>query len=284
MQIDSHRHFWRYDAVRDSWIANRMRVLQRDFPLEHPAPELSANGIDATVAVQIDQSEDETTFPLGFCNENRADRDPCIAGVAGWVDLRARNLPERREYFSQLEELRGFRHIVQGEPDDRFPLRDEFCRGISRLREGARQLPAAVEFVERFPDQPFVVDHIAKPAIAAGEIAAGEIAADQIAAGAIESRERNLRAIAVDPNVFCKLSGLIADADWNNWSTELLEPYLRIAFDAFGAARLMFGSDWPVCLLAASYDRVKELAADFAAARKRSRPKFLTRPPRVFTV
>jgi L-fuconolactonase len=266
MQIDSHQHFWRYDAVRDAWITDRMRVLQRDFLPEHLAPELVTNGIDATVAVQADQSEDETNFLLGLCDENRAERDARIAGVVGWVDLRAPNLPERLEYFSQFEKLRGFRHIVQDEADDRFLLRDDFCRGISRLREFgftydiliyARQLPAAVKFVERFPDQPFVVDHIAKPAIDTGEIATS----------AIESWERNLRAVAANPNVFCKLSGLITEADWDNWNAELLEPYLGIAFDAFGADRLMFGSDWPVCLLAGSYDRVKGLVEDFVRGR-----------------
>jgi L-fuconolactonase len=213
------------------------------------------------VAVQADQSEDETNFLLGLCDENRAERDAFIAGVVGWVDLRAPNLPERLEYFSQFEKLRGFRHIVQGEADDRFLLRGDFCRGISRLREFgftydiliyARQLPAAVEFVERFPDQAFVVDHIAKPAIAAGEI---------------DVWERNLRAIAANPNVFCKFSGLITEADWDNWNAELLEPYLEITFDAFGADRLMFGSDWPVCLLAGSYDRVKGLVEDFVRGR-----------------
>jgi L-fuconolactonase len=261
MQIDSHQHFWRYDAVRDAWITDAMRVLQRDFLPEHLTPELRANRIDATVAVQADQSEDETNFLLSLCHQDRAEYEPSIAGVVGWVDLRAANLPHRLEHFSQFEKLRGFRHIVQAEADDRFLLRDDFCRGVSRLREFgftydiliyARQLPAAVEFVERFPDQPFVVDHIAKPAIAAGEI---------------DSWERNLRAIAAHPNVFCKLSGLITEADWSDWTAELLRPYLEIALDAFGVDRLMFGSDWPVCLLAGSYHRVKALIADFVRDR-----------------
>lgn len=256
MQIDSHQHFWRYNAARDAWITDAMSVLRRDFLPKDLAPELNANGIDATVAVQADQAEDETNFLLRL-----AEREPFIAGVVGWVDLCAANLPERLQHFSQFEKLRGFRHIVQAEPDDRFLLRDDFCRGVSRLHEFgftydiliyARQLPAAVEFVERFPDQPFVVDHLAKPAIASGEI---------------EGWERNLRAIAANPNVYCKLSGLITEADWNDWDAELLAPYLEITFDAFGADRLMFGSDWPVCLLAGSYDRVMALVADFVQRR-----------------
>lgn len=256
MQIDSHRHFWRYDAVRDSWIADAMRVLRRDFLPERPEPELNANGIDATVAVQADQSDEETHFLLRL-----AERNPFIAGVVGWADLCAANLPKRREYFSQFEKLRGFRHVVQSEPDDRFLLRDHFCRSIARLREFgfsydisiyARQLPAAIEFVERFPDQSFVVDRIAKPAISAREI---------------DGWARNVRAIAANPNVFCKLSGLITEADWDNWNLELLDPYLAIAFDAFGADRLLFGSDWPVCVLAGSYHRVKRLVTDFLRGR-----------------
>jgi L-fuconolactonase len=256
MQIDSHQHFWRYDAVRDAWITDAMSVLRRDFLPEDLAPELNANGIDATVAVQADQSEDETNFLLRL-----AERKPFIAGVVGWVGLCAANLPARLEYFSPFEKLRGLRHIVQAEADDRFLLRDDFCRGVSRLREFgfnydilicARQLPAAVEFVERFPDQPFVVDHLAKPAIAPGEI---------------DGWERSLRAIAANPNVYRNLSGLITEAGWNDWNAELLAPYLEITFDAFGADRLMFGSDWPVCLLAGSYDRVKALVADFVQRR-----------------
>jgi L-fuconolactonase len=277
MRIDSHQHFWRYHAVRDAWITEAMSVLRRDFLPEDLAPELNANGIDATVAVQADQSEDETNFLFRL-----AEREPFIAGVVGWVDLCAANLPERLQHFSQFEKLRGFRHIVQAEPDDRFLLRDDFCRGVSRLHEFgftydiliyAHQLPAAVEFVERFPDQPFVLDHLAKPPIASGEM---------------DRWERHLRAIAANPNVYCKLSGLITEADWHNWNAELLAPYLEVTFDAFGADRLMFGSDWPVCLLAGSYDRVKRLIADFVQGRsgqeRASSEAFLATTRSVFTV
>jgi len=252
VRIDSHQHFWRYDATRHSWITDEMRALRRDFLPEDLRPELNANRIDATVVVQVEHSEDETHFLLKL-----AERDPTIAGVVGWVDLRAPDLPQRLEYFSQFEKLRGFRHIVQSEPDDRFLLRDDFCRGISLLREFgftydiliyARQLPAAVTFVERFPDQRFVIDHIAKPAIAVREI---------------HDWARSMRAIAANPNVFCKLSGLITEADWNNWTADVFGPYLDVVFDAFGADRLLFGSDWPVCLLAGSYDRVHQLIAGY---------------------
>lgn len=254
MNIDSHQHFWRYDARRDTWITDEMAVLKQDFLPADLLPGLAANGIDACVAVQAGQSEDETHFLLDC-----AEQHPEIAGVVGWVDLRAPNLPERLAYFSQFEKLRGFRHIVQAEPDDRFLLREDFCRGIARLDDFGltfdiliypKQLPAAIEFVARFPAQPFVIDHLAKPAIRAKDI---------------DSWCRQIRAVAAHPNVFCKVSGLITEGDWRNWRAEDCKPCLDVVFEAFGADRLMFGSDWPVCLLAGTYGEVKDLIADYTA-------------------
>lgn len=251
LTIDSHQHFWRYNSTRDTWITDEMRVLRRDYLPENLAPELAACGIDATIAVQADQSEDETRFLLDL-----AERHPSIAGVVGWVDLRADDLPQRLEHYSKFRKLRGFRHIVQAE-DDCFLLRKDFQRGVSRLAEFgftydiliyARQLPAAIEFVDRLPDQSFVLDHIAKPNLAAREII---------------QWERHIRALAAHPNVMCKISGMITEADWRNWSASLFQPYLDIVWDAFGAERLMFGSDWPVCLLAGSYSQVKRIVDDF---------------------
>jgi len=254
MIIDSHQHFWRFQPLRDAWITEEMGVLRRDYMPADLAPVLESNLVGATVAVQADQSEDETHFLLDL-----AARHPFIAGVVGWVDLRAPNLPERLQYFSRFEKLRGFRHIVQAE-DDCFLLRQDFQRGVALLPTFgftydiliyARQLPAAVEFAEQFPGQPFVLDHIAKPNLAAREI-----------------REwgRHMRALASNPNVMCKLSGMITEADWRHWQAEDFAPYLEIACDAFGPRRLMFGSDWPVCLLAGSYEQVKGLVSDFLRA------------------
>lgn len=255
MIVDSHQHFWRYDSVRDAWITAPMGVLRRDYLPPDLAPELAANGVNLTVAVQADSTEAETDFLLDL-----AERNPFIAGVVGWVNLLAADLAARLAHYSQFPKLRGFRHIVQGEPDD-FLLREDFRLGVASLANFgftydvlvyARQLPAAVEFVRQLTAQPLVVDHIAKPDLRAGEIA---------------QWERHMRAIAGNPNVMCKLSGMITEADWRKWTAAQFQPYLEIVWDAFGPHRLMFGSDWPVCLLAGSYSQVKTLVEDFLAGR-----------------
>ncbi|MHB8524918.1 MAG: amidohydrolase family protein [Candidatus Acidiferrales bacterium] len=252
MTIDSHQHFWRYDPVRDDWITNEMAGLRRDFLPEHLMAELIENQVDGCVAVQADQSEQETMFLLDLARERSF-----ILGVVGWVDLRSDRLPERLECFSQFPKLRGFRHIVQAESDERFLLRSDFLRGIGQLhRLGftydiliyARQLPAAAEMVALFPAQKFVVDHIAKPQIKGKEIT---------------SWERDIRRLAGLPNVECKLSGLVTEADWKEWRTTDFKPYLDVVFDCFGTDRLMFGSDWPVCLLAGDYGRAKHMIGEY---------------------
>ncbi len=257
MKIDAHQHFWKFDVARDTWITDEMDVLKRDFMPTDLQPELSLNGVDACVAVQASQSEEETLFLLELAN-----RHSWIAGVVGWVDLCAGNIMERLRYLSQFEKLRGVRHIVQAEADDRFMLRPDFLRGVSSLAQFnftydiliyARQLPAAIEFVAQFPQQRFVLDHIAKPAIKSGYQSA-------------ENAEwaRHLKSLAAHPNVWCKLSGLLTEADWKLWRHEHFKPYLDTVFEAFGAHRLMFGSDWPVCLLAGTYRQAIDLIADYA--------------------
>jgi len=252
MNIDSHQHFWRYDAVRDAWITEAMAVLQRDFLPEHLTAELMANGMDASVAVQADQSETETMFLLDFAKKNER-----IAGVVGWVDLRSPNLAERLEYFSHFPKLRGFRHIAQAEPDDRFLVREDFVRGVAQLRTFGftydilvypKQLPAAIELVTRLPEQRFVIDHLAKP---------------EIKSRKTEPWATYMRKIAQHQNVFCKVSGLVTEGDWKHWKPDDFRPYLDVLFDAFGPDRLMFGSDWPVCLLAGTYRQVKQLVETY---------------------
>ncbi|HVI45963.1 MAG TPA: amidohydrolase family protein [Chitinophaga sp.] len=252
MIIDSHQHFWKYDPVRDAWIDDTMQVIQGDFFPEHLEPVLKANGVDGCVAVQADQSPAETAFLLSL-----ADKYDFIKGVVGWVDLRADDIEAQLLAYAGTSRLKGFRHIVQGERDERFLLGEAFCRGIGALAKHGftydllvfpKQLDATVTFVKQFPEQRLVVDHLAKPYFKTGDI-------DEWAA--------QMRSIAQSPNVYCKLSGLVTEADWQHWEPAHFIPYLDVALEAFGANRLMFGSDWPVCLLAAEYQEVKHLVTDY---------------------
>jgi L-fuconolactonase len=251
-RIDAHQHFWRFDPVRDAWITDDMSVLRRDFLPGDLEIHLVGGGIDGTVVVQADQSEAETEFLLGL-----ADDHPFIRGVVGWVDLTADDLARRLERFAVFERLRGLRHIAQAEADD-FLGREDVVRGIGRLREFgltydilvyAHQLPAALALAQRLPEQPFVLDHCAKPRIREGEV---------------EPWATHMRRLARHPSVCCKVSGLVTEADWERWRPDDVRPYLDVVFEAFGPDRLMFGSDWPVCLLAGSYARVTELIEGYA--------------------
>lgn len=242
MKIDAHQHFWHYDPVRDSWIDSSMSVLMRDFlPLELKE-EMDSNEIRGCVAVQADQSEEETNFLLQLAQSNSF-----IKGVVGWVDLRAENAEGRIAHFAANKKLKGLRHIVQAEPDEHFMLQNDFKRGISFLSKYGltydilifpKHLGTALELVKQFPEQPFVIDHMAKPQIK-----------DQL----FSPWKEQFRELAKAPNVYCKASGLITEANWHQWKIEDIKPYLDIAFEAFGTDRLMFGSDWPVCKLAANY-------------------------------
>ena len=248
MIIDAHQHFWKFDPVRNSWITDEMSILKRDYFPQDLARALDANHVDASVAVQADQSEKETLFLLDLANLNNR-----IAGVVGWVDLRSPRLADRLRFFSQFPKLVGFRHIAQSEPDDRFLAREDFVNGVAQLRQFGftydillypRQLPAALALITKLPDQRFVIDHLAKP---------------EIKSKKIEPWGTQMRAIAQNQNVYCKLSGMVTEADWRHWKPDDFRPYLDIVFDAFGPDRLMFGSDWPVCLCAASYAQVKQI-------------------------
>lgn len=259
MIIDSHVHFWQFDPVRDNWITDEMSLLKNDFMPEDLLPELSSNHIDGCVAVQADQSYTETGFLLML-----AEKDPFIKGVVGWVDLRAKNITEKLEYYSSFEKFKGVRHIVQAEPQDDFLLRDDFRKGIAKLQQFGltydlliypRHLSYAAELVSLYPDQRFVVDHIAKPDIKEKELL---------------NWEKGIRRIAQYPNVYCKLSGMFTEADWKHWKADDFVPYMDVVLNAFGTDRVMFGSDWPVCLLAVSYQQsldvlqqyIKQLSAE----------------------
>lgn len=252
MRIDAHQHFWRYSAEEYDWIDDSMASLRRDFVPLDLKPELDAAGFDACIAVQARQTLEETRWLLALAYEN-----PFIAGVIGWVDLRAESVREQLAELSENPRLVGVRHVVQAEPDDRFLLRPDFLRGIAALQEFdltydiliyPRHLPVAVEFVSRFPQQHFVLDHLAKPFIKAQTI---------------EPWASNIRELARFPNVFCKVSGMVTEADWTSWKPEHFQPYLETALQAFGPDRLMIGSDWPVCRVAGSYGKVMSLVIEF---------------------
>jgi L-fuconolactonase len=252
LKIDSHQHFWKYDPVRDSWIDESMSVIQKDFSPEDLEPILKANGIDGCVIVQSDQSEAENHFQI-----SNADSHDFIKGVVGWVDLSAANVQERLEYFSQFKKLKGFRHVLQGERQRDFMLRPDFLNGISLLNKYnftydilvfPDQLKFAKQFVEKFPYHRFVIDHIAKPYIK-----------DNI----IEGWQEDMRAIAEQKNVFCKISGMVTETKWNNWEKADFDPYMDVVVNAFGTDRVMFGSDWPVCLVAAKYSEVLDIVKDY---------------------
>lgn len=251
MRIDAHQHFWRHDPERDTWITDEMAVLRRDFLPEELGPLLAGNHVDGTVAIQADQSEEETRFLLELATAH-----PFILGVVGWVDLLAPDLGQRLEHFTRWDRFRGVRHIAQAEADD-YLARDDVIRGIGTLRNFGltydilvypRQLPAALSLVRALPEQPFVVDHLAKPLIAEGMM---------------EPWARQMREMAGHPNAWCKVSGLVTEARWTGWRPEDFRPYLDVVLEAFGPERLMFGSDWPVCLLAGEYEAVLALAEDY---------------------
>ncbi len=254
MRIDAHQHFWRYDADRDTWITGEMAALKRDFLPDELAGHLTAHGFDGCIAVEAAPSMAQTRYLLDLARAH-----PFIRGVVGWVDLLAPDLARDLALLSREPMLRGVRHAAQGEADD-FLARDDVIHGIGQLGAFgftydiliyAHQLPAAETLVSRLPSQPFVVDHLAKPRIKGGILAPWA---------------SRLRALAQHPNVCCKLSGLVTEADWTRWRPEHLRPYLDVALDAFGADRVMFGSDWPVCLVAADYATVVDVVEDYAAA------------------
>ena len=255
-RIDSHQHFWKYDAQEYGWIDERMGALKRDFLPADLAPLLAEAGFTACVAVQAQHSLEETAWLLDL-----AERNPFVAGVVGWVDLCSPEARAQLERFGNHPRLVGVRHVVQGEPDDRFLLRADFGRGIALLEEFGlaydiliypRHLPVAVEFVRRFPRHRFVLDHLAKPEIARGEIRAWS---------------RGIRDLAAAPNVVAKLSGLVTEADWKKWTPDEMRPYLDVAFECFGPARLMVGSDWPVCTLAADYAKTMGVVTRYLEGR-----------------
>lgn len=256
--VDAHQHFWKYNPVRDQWINDDMRVIQRDFLPTDLLPVLKTNGVSGCITVQSDQSESENEFQL-----TNASNNSFIKGIVGWVNLEAKNVEERLQYYQQFEKMKGFRHVLQGEAQRDFMLRSDFKRGIRLLNKYNYtydilvyhdQLKYLPEFVAEFPNQSFVIDHLAKPDIRNRKI---------------EEWKKDIQAVARFENVFCKISGMVTEADWAQWRYADLAPYIDVVVEAFDTKRIMFGSDWPVCTVAASYENtlgvVKNYFASFSA-------------------
>jgi L-fuconolactonase len=252
MHIDSHQHFWQYNPAHQVWMTDQMDVLRRGYLPRELQPLLAAIGFSGTIAVQARQMVEETEWLLGLSDEHEI-----IWGVVGWVDLQSPKLREQLEKYTTHPKLVGVRHVVHDEPDDNFMLLPEFRRGIAQLREFdltydlllfPRHLPVAAKLVAEFPDQPYVVDHIAKPAIRDRQISPWE---------------EDLHALARFENVYCKLSGMVTEAAWRCWRPEDFHRYLDIVIEAFGTRRVMIGSDWPVCTLSGDYAAVMEIVIDY---------------------
>ncbi|HEX8462238.1 MAG TPA: amidohydrolase family protein [Segetibacter sp.] len=250
--IDAHQHFWQYNAVRDNWITDDMAAIRKDFLPADLQPVLVQNSFAGSILVQSDQSEEHNEFLLQL-----AYGSDFIKGIVGWVDLQSENIRESLQYYQQFSIIKGFRHVLQGEQDRALMLKPAFMRGIKALQDFGYtydilifpdQLQYIPAFVGAFPDQKFVIDHIAKPNIK-----------DHL----IEDWQRDIAAVAEYKNVFCKISGMVTEADFKNWRKEDFTPYIDVVVKSFGIDRIMYGSDWPVCLVAGSYKEVSGIVKDY---------------------
>lgn len=252
MRIDAHQHFWQYQVEEYDWITGEISILQRDFLPPELKLLLERHAIDGCIAVEARGSEKENSFLLDL-----AEKHSIIKGVVGWLDLRSTKVEGRLKYYAHFPKLKGFRYNVQVEKDPNFLLRQEWIRGMKQLEKTnftfdilifPHQLSAALELVRQFPDQKFVIDHLAKP---------------YIKDGFYDGWALMMKEIGKQSNVWCKVSGMVTEADWENWSYEDFVPYLDLVFEAFGTERIMYGSDWPVCLLAAEYSEVVNIVETY---------------------
>jgi L-fuconolactonase len=251
--IDTHIHFWNYDKVKDAWITDDMKLLQNNFLPPDLKPVLEQNKIEGAIAVQADQSENENEFLIRL-----SEKTPSIKGVVGWIDFQNKNIENKLLYYSKLPVVKGFRHIVQAEPKG-FLENKKFLNGIQSLQQFnftydlliyENQLPEAIRFVNKFPAQKIIIDHCAKP---------------DIKNKSFDNWKNGMEEISKNKNVYCKLSGLTTEANWNNWEEKDFNPYLDVVFKCFGTDRLLFGSDWPVVLISGGYARWKTLLKNYTS-------------------
>lgn len=251
--IDSHLHFWKYDRVNYNWIDESMQIIQQDFLPGDIESVYQQNGVSGCVAVEAHQSANETTRLLHYASQNAF-----IKGVVGYVNLLEQNIDEQLLELSSHKKLKGFRMALQSQQPD-YMLQPAFLNGISKLQPFnftydllilPQHLDAALQLVSMFPQQRFVIDHMAKPFIKDKQL---------------NGWQQGIEALSKHSNVYCKISGMVTEADWNSWSASDLKPYLAIVTGCFGNERIMFGSDWPVCLVAASYERWLQTIQDYFA-------------------
>lgn len=254
LKIDTHQHFWKYNPQQHAWINSEMAVIQKDFLPNDLQPLLYNAGVSGCIAVQADESEGDNDFLLGLAKGN-----DFIKGIVGWLDFLDSNISSRLAYYSDFEEIKGFRYVLQGKEQRDLMLEKSFIRGIVAMNAYdfvyellifPDQLGYAALLVDQFPNQIFVLDHLAKPLIKASQIS---------------QWKSGIWALAQHQNVYCKVSGMVTEADWKNWDYEDFVPYLDVIFSAFGADRVMFGSDWPVCNLAGNYQKVIGIVENYVA-------------------
>jgi L-fuconolactonase len=252
ISIDAHQHFWHYDPNKHVWMSETMGVLKKDYLPTDLEPLLKNCALTGCVAVQANQAEEENTFLLGL-----AEKHDFIKGIVGWVDLQSPQVEERLAYYKQFDLMKGFRHVIHDEEDLDFMLRPAFLRGIGLLKKYGytydilifpKHLPNTLKLVAAFPEQAFVIDHIAKPFIKTGDI---------------EEWRNALKTVAAYNNVSCKISGMVTEADWHNWKPADFTPYLDTIVELFGTDRIMYGSDWPVCTLAATYENMFSIVKNY---------------------
>jgi L-fuconolactonase len=248
LKVDTHQHFWKYNPVKHSWINEEMAVIRKDFMPDDLQPILKNAGLSGCIAVQADEDEAENDFLLSLAKNNNF-----IRGVVGWADFLADDISERLAYYNDFKIIKGFRYILQDKNQRDLMLSKEFLKGIQAMKAYdfvyellifPDQLAYAEQLVTQFPNQVFILDHLAKPMIKAGEIKQWKTA---------------IIALAKHENVYCKVSGMVTEADWKNWNYADLSPYMDVVFSSFGIDRLMFGSDWPVCNLATDYQKVMDV-------------------------
>lgn len=253
MYIDAHHHLWNYDPVEYDWIDDSMAILKKDFLIKDLEKTLHHNGFSSSIAVQARQSMEETLWLLTL-----AEQTNLIKGVVGWIDLKSDTLAQQLDELAKYKKLVGFRHVIQGENDPAFMQNPDFIRGLQMLADRgyrydllvfAHQLPAAAEMLAQIPSLHVVIDHIAKP--------------DIKSRSDFDTWQQNMVLLAHNAKCYCKLSGMVTEADWLNWHSDDFHPFMQTVLDLFGQDRIMFGSDWPVCLVAADYEQVKSLVLDF---------------------